>query len=541
LFVTGMSRAATRLLPALLVAGVGMVVAAAPSSSVEGDAVNRGGTLRSVYLLPSGADPQAGDFGILRLTQLPLYMSAVVKRRAQLRPVAAAEFPSRSEDGKTFTITVRRGFRFSDGTAVTARNFAFAINRLFNPRLGSRWSYLFDDIVGARDVLEGKAEAVSGVTVRGRKLIIRLEQPRPDLVVRLTNPTISATPLDMPIVPGGVTTPIPSAGPYHLQLHVEGRLAVFTRNPFWRRKLMPELKANVDRILLERPGLTPKEAIEAVERDEIDLALAQFAPGEIPRLVSRYGVNRNRLLVRPRLTLFSLVFNLDRPLFSGNAKLRRAINYALDRQEMVDKFGLEVGTVTDQILPPKMPGYRNWKLYPLKRPNLTKARALARGNLRDAKAALYIRRPVAESFARPVAEVTKLNLAQIGLAVDIEEVPNLFQRLRTPGEPWDMALIGWYADYPDPFNFINDLFTGDENNFGHFKHVGFQRRMRKVARLVGRKRLAAYASLERDLMRRAAPIAPFLVVNDVIFVSPSLGCFAYDAAFGPDILAMCKK
>src|SRR5512133_628176 len=118
-----MSRAATRLLPALLVAGVGMVVAAAPSSSVEGDAVKRGGALRIVYLLPSGADPQAGDFGILRLTQLPLYMSAVVKRRAQLRPVAAAAFPSRSEDGKTFTITVRRGFRFSDGTAVTARNF----------------------------------------------------------------------------------------------------------------------------------------------------------------------------------------------------------------------------------------------------------------------------------------------------------------------------------------------------------------------------------------------------------------------------------
>jgi peptide/nickel transport system substrate-binding protein len=536
-----MSRAATRLLPALLVAGIGLVVAAGLSSSVEGGAVKRGGTLRLAYLQPPGADPQAGAFGILRMTQLPLYTFAVVDRRPRLRPAAAAGFPRMSADGKTFTITVRRGFRFSDGTAVTARNFAFAINRLFNPRLGSPWTYLFDDIVGARDVLDGEAEAVSGVTVRGRKLIIRLEQPRPDLRVRLANPTISATPLDTPIVPGGVTTPVPSAGPYHLQQHVEGRLAVFTRNPFWPRQLMPRLQANVNRILLERPGLTPKEAIEAVERDEIDLVLAHGAPNEIPRLVSRYGVNRSRLFVKPRLTFFYLVFNLDRPLFSGNTKLRRAVNYALDRPQLVRPFGSRVGTRTDQILPPGMPGYRNWDLYPLKGPNLKKARALARGNLRQASASLYIRRPIADAFARPVAEVARLNLEQIDLEVDIEEVPNLYQRLRTPGEPWDMALIGWFADYPDPFNFINDLFTGDDNNFGHFKNAAFQRRMREVARLVGRKRLAAYALLERDLMRRAAPIAPFLVANDVIFVSPSLGCFAYDAAFGPDVFAMCKK
>jgi peptide/nickel transport system substrate-binding protein len=538
--VADMSRAATRLLPALLVAGAGLVVAAALSRSVEGGAVKRGGTLRLVYLQPPGTDPQAGAFGVLRATQLTLYAFAEVAGRARLRPAAAAGFPRVSEDGKTFTITVRRGFRFSDGTLVTARNFAFAINRLFNPSLRSPWTYLFDDIVGARAVLEGQAQAVSGVTVRGRRLIIRLEQARPDLIVRLTNPTISATPLDLPIVPGGVTRPVPSAGAYRLREHVEGRLAVFTRNPFWRRKLLPWLPANVDRIVLERPGLTPREAIAAVERGELDLALAQGAPSEIPGLVSRYGVNRNRLFVKPRLTFFYLVFNLDRPLLSRNAKLRRAINYALDRREMVREFGPLVGRRTDQILPPGMPAYRDWDLYPLRGPNLREARALARGNLRDAKAALYIRRPVAEPFARPVAEVARSNLAQIGLDVDIEEVPNLFQRLRMRGEPWDIALVGWFADYLDPFNFINELFAGD-NNTGHFRHVGFERRMRRAARLAGSQRLAAYALLERDLMRRAAPIAPFIVVNDVMFVSRSLGCFAYDTAYGPDVLAMCKR
>jgi peptide/nickel transport system substrate-binding protein len=535
-----MSRAATRLLPALLVAGTGVVVAAALSGSVGGGAVPRGGTLRLVYLQPPGTDPQAGAFGTLRATQLTLYTFADVAGDTRLIPAAAAGLPRVSADGRTFTITVRRGFRLSDGKPVTARNFAFAINRLFNPSLGSPWTYLFEDIVGARAVREGKADAVSGVDVRGDQLIIRLEQPRPDLLVRLTNPTISATPLDMPIVPGGVTTPIPSAGPYRLQEHVLGRLAVFTRNPFWRRELLPSRAANVDRIVVARPGLTPEEAITAVERDEIDLAIAHGAPSEVPGLVSRYGVNRERLFVKPRLTFFYLVFNNDRPLFNGNAALRRAVNFALDRPEMVRQFGAQAGRRTDQILPPGMPGYRNWDLYPLERPNLKKARGLARGNLRDAKALLYIRRPVAEPFAQGVAGVVSFNLAQIGLDVDVEEVPNLLQRLRTPGEPWDIALVGWFADYPDPFNFLNELFRGD-NNLGHFEDVRFERRVRQASRLAGAARASAYALLEHDLMRQAAPIAPFIVVNDVLFVSPSLGCFTYDPTAGPDLAAMCKK
>jgi peptide/nickel transport system substrate-binding protein len=525
---------------ALLVAGVGLLVTAALTASAGGGGIQRGGTLRLVYLQQPGTDPQSGEFGILRATQLTLYSFADVGGDTSVRPAAAAGFPLVSADGRTFTIRVRRGFRFSDGRPVTAQNFAFAINRLFNPNLGSIWAYLFEDVVGARAVREGMASVVSGVRVRGDKLIVRLERPRPDFLVRLTNPTISATPLDMPIVPGGVRTPVPSAGPYYLQEHVEGRRAVFVRNPFWRRKLLPWRPASVDRIVFERPGLSPAEAIAAVERDEIDLALAHGAPSEVPGLVSRYGVNRGRLFVRPTLRFYYLVFNHDRPLFRGNARLRRAINYALDRPEMVRQLGPLAGRRTDQILPPGMPGYRDWDLYPLKGPNLRKARALALGSLREAKAVLYTFRPQALPFAPRAAEVVRFNLAKIGLDVAVQTVPNLYGRLATPGEPWDIALVGWFADYLDPFNFINELFDGP-NNIGRFNDPVFDRRMRRAARLSGAGRLAAYTRIERDLMRQSPPIAPFVVLNQVILVSPSLGCFKYDAASGPNLVAICKK
>jgi peptide/nickel transport system substrate-binding protein len=501
--------------------------------------MRRGGTLRLVYLQQPGNDPQNGLFSTLRATQLPLYSSADAEGGPSIRPVAAAGLPLVSADGRTFTFTIRRGFRFSDGKPVTAQNFAFAINRLFNPNLGSTWTYLFEDIVGARAVREGKAGSVSGVSVRGDSLIVRLEQPRPDFLVRLTNPTISATPLDMPIVPGGIRAPVPSAGPYYLQEHVEGRRAVLARNPYWRRDLLPWRPAAVDRIVFERPGLSPADAIEAVERDEIDLALAHGAPKEIPRLVSRFGVNKSRLFVRPTLRLYYLVFNQDRALFGRNAGLRRAINHALDRPEMVRQLGPLGGRRTDQILPPSVPGFRDWDLYPLKGPNLEKARALARGNLRGGRAILYTFPPAAIPFALRAAEVVRFNLAQIGLDVDVRTVPNVYRRLLTPGEPWDIALIGWFADYPDPYNVINDLFIGD--NIGQFDHPGFERRIHGAARLSGPERLAAYATIERDLMQQLAPIAPFVVQNEVIVISSSLGCFAYDAASGPNVVAMCKK
>ena len=101
------------------------------------------------------------------------------------------------------------------------------------------------------------------------------------MLVRLANPTISATPLDMPIVPGGVTTPVTSAAPTTCNSTSRAARGLHPQS-FWRRKLLPGLQANVHRIVLERPGLTPKEAIEAVERNEIDLALAHGAPSEIP-------------------------------------------------------------------------------------------------------------------------------------------------------------------------------------------------------------------------------------------------------------------
>src|SRR3954447_19712143 len=77
---------------------------------------------------------------------------------SKLQPEAAAGFPRISKDGKSYTITVKPGFRFSDGTPVTAANFAAALNRSLNPAMQSPVLSFMGNVVGAKALLDGKAK-----------------------------------------------------------------------------------------------------------------------------------------------------------------------------------------------------------------------------------------------------------------------------------------------------------------------------------------------------------------------------------------------
>ena len=81
---------------------------------------------------------------------------------ARLYPEVATGFPKISGNGKTYTYTLRSGFRFSDGTPVTAASYARAIERALSPKMESPGATFFSDIVGADKVLAGKATPTVG-------------------------------------------------------------------------------------------------------------------------------------------------------------------------------------------------------------------------------------------------------------------------------------------------------------------------------------------------------------------------------------------
>ena len=149
---------------AMLLAGTGLLVSAGHASGSHASKLRQGGTLR--VNLPvtdiDDIDPSIayGDtsWHIEYSTALKLfnYPEAPASRRSQLVPEGASSFKV-SRDGTKYTFTIRRGFRFSDGTEVTAQNYAFAINRALGRDLQSpAFQFVADswggeNIVGAQD------------------------------------------------------------------------------------------------------------------------------------------------------------------------------------------------------------------------------------------------------------------------------------------------------------------------------------------------------------------------------------------------------
>jgi peptide/nickel transport system substrate-binding protein len=497
-----------------------------------------GGILRIAYAPQSGLDhidpalsysPRGWALLDTTCARLFTHPDRPVPEAYEVVPEVAAEYPRISADLKTYTFRLRTNFRFSDGSPVRASAFAHAINRTLAPGVNSPGALFTQDIVGARDVLAGRAKTPAGVVARGNTLVVRFAQPAPDFVGRTTLPFFCAVPPGLPSHAEGVGV-FAFAGPYHVTEYRAGERVTIRRNRFYGGSRPRRLDGfDVD---LRVPS--PAEMIRRIDRGDADWGhtVAGVYMDSSLGLVEKHGVNKTRFLVRPGLTVRMLAFNAARPLFRNNPALRRAVNFALDRQALqVTGGGPVTSKVTDQYLPQSIPGFRDARIYPLQRPNLARARALAQGNLRHAKAIFYV--PDAP-LPLQLGQLVRQQLSQIGLQVEVRPVPlhietfTYFNRLAGRGEKWDIALLLWQPGIPDPHAFINLLLETpavDGATVTRFRSRVWRRELARASReLQSRARSRAYAALDAGLARNAAPLAPISVLQEVTFVSERVGC-----------------
>jgi ABC-type transport system substrate-binding protein len=459
-------------------------------------------------------------------------------------PEVAAGFPEVSRDLKTYTFTLRKDFRFSDGSPVRANAFARAINRTLAPNMESPGVVHVRDIVGADEVLAGKRAIARGVMARGYKLVVRFKRPAPDFPTRTTLPFFCAVPPALPSDPEGVRQ-LDGAGPYYIVEYRPLERVVIRRNRFYRGK-RPH---HVDGFDVDLRVASPQEMVQRIERGEADWGynLAGVFLDPSLGLVSKYGVNRARFFLKRGLTLRMLALNSSRPLFRNNPRLRKAVNFALDRQALQDIGGGPMsGVTTDQYLPSAVPGFTDARVYPLVDPDLERAKALASGNLRGGKAVLYT-----TDFPLPLAaaRLAKQQLAAIGLEVDVKALPihiataAYLKRLAAAGEGWDLALVLWTPNLPDPYAYINTLLEGQyvgSTNVAGFASTDYDRAMRRAARVPdARQRNRTYGALDAQLARDSAPLAAINVLNEPTFVSARVGCKVLRP--GLDLTAVCLK
>ena len=454
----------------------------------------------------------------------------------KLLPEVATKFTV-SNGGKRYTFFIRKGFKFSDGVAVTAKHFKYAINRVANKDLASPGAQFITDengtnIVGAKAVNDGNGTDVSGVQVRGNRLIINLTKADGTFMSKITMPFFQATstklPLNREVVNVNGPGDYPSAGPYTYTRNDVNTLTSIRQNPNWKPgpagsgRNRPRNLTGLDL----QWNLNEQTAFNQVKNNELDEGPLPAA--EVQGVANQYGVNKTRFWAKSQNCTGYLPLNSANNLFKGNLNLRKAMNFAVNRKAYVAQAGPYAGNAWTHLFNPGVPGWKQVNPYPVN-PNLATARRLAAGHMKDGKVTVYYRSSGTINPAQ--AQIVKQDLRNIGFSEgNITMKPfsggNIYTAMGVRGNDADLGVsMGWCSDYPDPYDWINILLYGKtiqaENNvnYSYFNHPKWNKKMENAARLVGPKRLAVYGQMDIDIMKQAAPMAIERTYNNRYFFS----------------------
>ena len=349
------------------------------SGALGSGAQRSGGILRIAIADFDYVDPALaythGSWAILDTTcaRLMTYPDKPAPEGLRLVPEVAKDFPKISRNGKTYTFSCEGA-----SASATAHRFVPARSHARSTARSHRaWS-----TPGAQCTPRTSSAPPTswparprreGVTAQGNTLVVRFTRPVADFAATTTMPFFCAVPPMLPPEPEGLRT-FPSAGPYVITEYRPGERVTIRRNRFYGGS-RPH---HVDGFDVDLGVASASDGLDQVEAGKADwgraLAANYFEPGR--DLVAKFGVNKGRFFVRPGLQLRHIVFNNARPLFRDNVRLRKAVSFALNRRELARAATTAplAYRLTDQYLPPSLPGYRDAKLYPLERPNLARAK-----------------------------------------------------------------------------------------------------------------------------------------------------------------------
>jgi peptide/nickel transport system substrate-binding protein len=480
------------------------------------------------------------QFTYLMNCKLLNYPDKSAPEGTKLQP-EASDFPVISGGGKVYTFTIKNGAggcKFNTGEAVTAASFAHAINRNLSKDMQSPAASFIKDIVGAQDVLDGKASSASGVKVSGNKLIITLTKAAPDFLARICLPFFAAIPNNMPINPKGETT-FASAGPYYVASWTQGRAAEFRQNPNYKGKRPRNVSKFVVTINTDQ-----NQSFLQVKSGQVDYDDGGFPPEQKAALL-KDGLLNKQMFINPGANTTYVALNNSRGVFQ-DVKARKAVNYAIDRHAMLAQFGVLAGTRDDQFLAPAVAGYKKAAIYPTKGPNLAKAKSLYSGG---GKATIYVR---ARAYQLVQGQILQYNLKQIGIDADVQQLSTavFYAKAGTKGDPFDAAIGGWGWDYPDPYDFLNIFFNGNNihdtsnNGLSYMNVPSINKALEKAASLSGDNRYSTYGNLDIQITKDYAPHANLYHASQPSFFSARMDpkCYVFQPIYNrPDLAAECFK
>jgi peptide/nickel transport system substrate-binding protein len=501
-----------------VLAMVGLGAALLGLSSCGGGSGKEGGILRGAYTsFPDYMDPQlsytAEGWTAMYNTYIPLltYAHASGEAGSEVIPGLAKELPKITNGGKTYTLYLRQGLKYSNGEPVKASDFRYAVERMF--KVDSGGSFFYTDIVGAEKFQKTKSGGIPGIKTDDAtgKITIELIKPRGTFDNELGLMFVAPVPPGTPAKDQSPNPP-PATGPYEIVKSDPGRSWSYERNPQWaanNSKLMPDLPSgHVDKIDITVIR-NQSTQVNDIEQGKLDWIFDPPPSARYAEVKSKYEGTQFR--VEPTISTYYFWMNMTKPPFN-DPKVREAVNYAVDARALQRIYAGQLAP-TQQILPPGMPGYKKFELYPH---NMSKAKALfEEANPSDRNITVWTdsESPNNEAGAYYQDVLRKLGFNAKLKILNADNYFTVVGNLSTP--ELDTGWGDWFEDYPHPNDFFEPLLNGESiqpTNNENFSQTNIPSLNKKIDKLgeeqLGPAQEGRYAELDKAYMEKA-PWVPY--------------------------------
>ena len=438
-------------------------------------------------------------------------------------PGAAASWKI-SADGLVYTFQMREDGRWSNGDPVTAHDFVYGLRRLVDPRTLSNYGIMLRPILNAEPIIAGELppEELGVRAIDDLTLEIRLTGPTPYFLGVLTSsvsfPVHRAT---VEQYGGRWARPgrLVSNGAYRLRDWVTQSHIVLERNPYY----WDNANTTIDEVWFY-PIETPSTELQRYRADELDMT--DSLP--LPQLGWIRANLPDELKIAEYLGVYFFGLNVTREPFKDNAKLRRALNLAIDREIITDQV-TRAGNIPAYGYVPSVANYEQvvpeWAHWTQEERN-AEARRLyeAAGYSTDRPLRLQILYNTDENNRTIAVAISSMWKDVLGIDTElINEEWKVYLETRRTRQSTQVYRAGWIGDYNDAFTFLEIFHSESGLNDSGWSDARFDELLALAAQENDLERRAGYMREAEEIMMEELPVIPVFFGVTKRLVKPWVG------------------